>query len=97
MSDLITRLHEPVHGDPADEGVGEELEDGEEGEDDPVHQPLRVVILPARLESLDRPAKEKKHFNHLKVCKKKLPMHFGYRTQISIQPFSTTYWSCIEF
>ena len=51
-------LHEPVHGDPPDEGVGEELSDGEDGEDDPVHQPLRVVRLGARLQGLDRPGRE---------------------------------------
>ena len=58
LNDLITHLHEPVHGDPPDEGVGEELGDGEDGEDDPVHQPLRVVRLGARLQGLDRPARE---------------------------------------
>ena len=51
-------LDEPVEGDPADEEVREELEAGEEGEDDPVHQPLRVVRLRARLQGLDRPARE---------------------------------------
>ena len=51
-------LDEPVEGDPADEEVREEFEAGEEGEDDPVHQPLRVVRLRARLQGLDRPARE---------------------------------------
>ena len=56
---LYNYLDEPVEGHPADERVGEELEDGEAGEDDPVHQPLRVVRLRARLQSLDGPARKR--------------------------------------
>ncbi len=34
--------------------TGKELDDGEEGEDDPVGEPLLVVLLVQRLQRLDR-------------------------------------------
>jgi len=46
-------LAEPVEGDPANQEVGEELEEGEEGEDNPVGQPLGVVLLHLGLQRLD--------------------------------------------
>ncbi len=46
-------LDQPVEGDPADEELGEEFTDGEGGEDDPVHEPLRVVVLGRALQGLD--------------------------------------------
>jgi hypothetical protein len=48
-------LSEPVERDPPDDAVGEKLDDGEEGKDGPVHQPLGVVRLSGRLERLDGP------------------------------------------
>ena len=46
-------LGEPVEGEPADSGVGEVLDDGEEGEDDPVDQPAGLVVLVRALQGLD--------------------------------------------
>ena len=46
-------LGEPVEGEPADSGVGEGLEDGEEGKDDPVDQPAGLVVLVEALQGLD--------------------------------------------
>ena len=47
-------LEEPVKGDPSDQQVWEELQDWEKCEYDPVHEPLRVVVLGAALQGLDR-------------------------------------------
>ena len=63
-------LDQPVEGHPADNGVGEELDDREEGEDDPVHQPLGVVRLRACLEGLDGPAKQ----NNILIARNKAPV-----------------------
>jgi hypothetical protein len=49
----FTYLSKPVEGNPSDENVGEEFCNGEDGKDDPVHQPLDVVIFAARLDGLD--------------------------------------------
>jgi len=43
---------EPVERHPAGDEIGEVLDDGEEGEDDPVGEPLRVVVLQRTLKSL---------------------------------------------
>jgi len=46
-------LCQPVEGDPSDENVWEEFCDGEDREDDPVHEPLDVVVLVSGLDGLD--------------------------------------------
>merc|ERR1719239_842114 len=46
-------FREPVERHPAGDKVSEVLDDGEEGKDDPVGEPLRVVILHRALEGLD--------------------------------------------
>ena len=50
---LNSDLKEPVEGDPEEEDVGEELEQVEDAVDDPVGQPLGVVVLLRRLDGLD--------------------------------------------
>jgi len=44
-------LCQPIQGEPVEKNVGEELDHAEHGEDDPVHEPLGVII-PGR--GLDR-------------------------------------------
>ena len=45
-------LEEEVERHPGEDSVGEELDDAEEGEDDPVREPLRVVLLILRVNGL---------------------------------------------
>ena len=46
-------LEQPVERHPPDQEVWEELQNGEEGEHDPIHEPLCVVLLVRGLQGLD--------------------------------------------
>ncbi len=48
-----TCLYDPVEWDPRDERVGEEFSSWDEGEHDPVCEPLRVVLLVLGLDGAD--------------------------------------------
>ena len=53
MLSLKIYLCQPVEGDPSNKDVREELYDGEDWEDDPVGQPLHVIVLLLGLDGLD--------------------------------------------
>lgn len=49
-----TYLHQPVQREPVEKDVREELDNAEQGENYPVHQPLGVIGLGRRFNSFHR-------------------------------------------